>query len=154
MRDYLRKQYDYTLDSIPVSLGGTSDPDLNGYIRYQLCLSKVTNQQSMCYQYYSLDCQAMATKSANHIVFLTSDRDRSVLSPKFDGHPSSLLAIVPLKGSHDTISLPLLSQMRAQKRESSSSIDHDKRQRSNESLIEEESPVIRSSPLRNDLSNR
>jgi hypothetical protein len=67
MREYLATQYGYSLDNIPYSLGGTFDPVISGNIRYQICLSKVTNNQSICYPYYSPDYQPIPTKSISNI---------------------------------------------------------------------------------------
>ena len=143
MREYLLNEYGYSLDTIPISLGGIYNPVINGNSRYEICLSKVTNSQSICYPYYSIDNQTMRRKSPNkNVVFYNSDhhsKEKSVVSSATTSmpSPSSLFALVSLRGSSDSP-----AEVRLRKRESSSSTDFDKRQRSNESLIEEEeSPV-------------
>ncbi len=138
MREYLTTQYGYSLDTIPVSLGGTFDPILTGNIRYQICLSKVTNSQSICYPYYSLDNQSLTRKSLNNILYYNTDyhnQEKSIVSSTTTAmaSPSSLLALVSLRRHYESP-----SQLRIRKRESSSPADNDKRRRSNESLIEEE----------------
>jgi hypothetical protein len=143
MREYLTTQYGYSLDTIPISLGGTFDPILSGNIHYQICLSKVTNSQSICYPYYSLDNQLLTTKSSNHnILFDNNDhhnQEKSIVSSTTTAmpSPSSLLALVSFRRDYESP-----SEIRIRKRESSSSIDNDKRRRSNESLIDEESPTV------------
>jgi hypothetical protein len=142
MRDYLITQYGYSLDNIPISLGGSFDPVLSSNIRHQQCLSKVTNSQSICYSYYSPHYQPLTTKSPSNILFYNTDhhnQDKSVASTTVSTTPS-LVAIVALRRHNESS-----SQLRVRKRESSSSSDNDKRHRSNESLIEEESPINNSS---------
>lgn len=135
MCDYLINKYAYSFDMIPKSLGGTLDPSQTGPIRYQICQSKVTHPQSSCSTYYHNESPSNS-KSTNHILFFNSElekqRNRTSLS-SFSS--SSLLAIAAVKPSHD-----VSAQVRVAKRGSSSSIDQEKRQRSNESLIEEELP--------------
>jgi hypothetical protein len=75
MREYLTTQYGYSSDNIPISLGGTFDPILSGHIRYQICSSKVTNNQSICYPYYSRDYQPLTTKSTSNILFFHIKHD-------------------------------------------------------------------------------
>jgi len=140
MREYLTSEYGYSLDTIPISLGGTFDPVISGNIRYQMCLTKVTNNQSICYSYYTLDNQPIRRKSPNNILFYNTDhsnKEKSIVSSATISmpSPSSLLALISLRRNHDSP-----SQIRLRKRESSSPTDYDKRQRSNESLIEEEEP--------------
>ena len=136
-------QYGYSSDVIPISLGGTFDPALSDNIRYQICLSKVTNPQSTCSPYYSSDYHPLTTKNSGNMLYFNPDHDKSVNAsrPKGSSSSSSLVAIVSLKSNQETVSLSSAAQNRVHKRESSSSIDLDKRQRSSESLIEEESPV-------------
>jgi hypothetical protein len=137
MRDYLIAEYGYSLDAIPISLGGTFDPIVSGNIRYQICLSKVTNSQSICSPYYSSDNQTLTRKSSSNILYYK--QEKSIVSSTTTGisSPSSLLALVSLRRDYESP-----SQIRIRKRESSSSFDNDKRRRSNESLIEEEPPTI------------
>ena len=138
MCEYLTTQYGYSLDTIPQSLGGTFDPIVTGHIRYQMCLSKVTNNQSICSPYYSLDNPSLTKESSNQILYYNTDRhneEKSVVCSTTTAMPSptSLLALVSLKRNHQSS-----SQMPIKKREPSLSIDHDKHRGSNESLIEEE----------------
>ncbi|CAF1315799.1 unnamed protein product [Adineta steineri] len=145
MREYLRKQCGYPLDNIPISLGGTFDPIDSGNTRYQLCSSKVTNKQSICSSYYSSDYQPLITKSTKNILVVNTDyhnQDKSINSPTtiVTSSPSPLLTLVSLRYNNDTS-----AKIRIRKRESSSSSDNDKRPRSNDDLIEEESPMIKSS---------
>lgn len=136
-------QYGYSSNVIPASLGGTFDPTLSDNIRYQICLSKVSNPQAMCSPYYSSEYQPVTTKNSGNMLYFNPDHDKSVSAsrPKGSSSSSSLVAIVSLKSNQETASLSSSSHNRVHKRESSSSIDFDKRQRSSESLIEEESPV-------------
>jgi hypothetical protein len=139
MREYLLNEYGYSLDTIPISLGGTFNPVISGNIRYQICLSRVTNNQSICYPYYTIDNQTMRRKSPNNNDAHHRIKEKSVISSTKTSmpSPSSLFALFPLRRSSDSP-----AEIRLRKRESSSSTDFDKRQRSNESLIEEEeSPV-------------
>ena len=153
MREYLKQQYGYSLDHIPISLGGTFDPVLNGHSRYQMCLAKVTNHHSICYQYYSLDYQSQSTKLTNdNVVSHTNDhnQDKSTvpLRQTSISSPSSFLGVISLRHKHESSSLPSSSsKIRIRKRESSSSSDNDKRQRANANLIEEELSVAKSSSL-------
>ncbi|CAF1085029.1 unnamed protein product [Rotaria sordida] len=149
IRERLTTQYGYSLDNIPISLGGTYDPMVNSRSRYQICLSKVINNHSICYPYYSLDYQPMTTKSMNdNFVFNNNhhNHDKSSFSLKTTTtttttSPSSLIRFVSSRRNNES-----LTEVRMRKRESSLSNDHDKRRRSNESLlIEEESPTINSS---------
>ncbi|CAF0975577.1 unnamed protein product [Adineta steineri] len=145
MREYLRKQCGYPLDNIPISLGGTFDPIDSGNTRYQLCSSKVTNKQSICSSYYSSDYQPLITKSTKNILVVNTDyhnQDKLINSPTtiVTSSPSPLLTLVSLRYNNDTS-----AKIRIRKRESSSSSDNDKRPRSNDDLIEEESPMIKSS---------
>ncbi|CAF0931924.1 unnamed protein product [Rotaria sordida] len=150
MRDVLITHYNYSLDDIPISLGGSLDPTLNGNNRYQTCLSTVTNSQSICHSYYSLDYQPKTTTS--NILFFNTDHHHhhhqnqdtsSTLSSTITTtSPKSLVAIVALRRNHESSSSSS-SQIRVRKRESSSSSDTDKRLRSNENSIEEESPIIK-----------
>lgn len=138
MRDYLTEQCGFSLDIVPISLGGTFDPIPTGPIRYQMCLSKVTNNQSICYPYYTQEKQLLTKKSSSNILYYNTDhnnQDKSIASSATTAmsSPSSLLAFVSLKRNSQSP-----SQMRTRKRESSSSFDYDKRQRSNESLIDDE----------------
>ncbi|CAF0980432.1 unnamed protein product [Adineta steineri] len=133
------------LDNIPISLGGTFDPIDSGNTRYQLCSSKVTNKQSICSSYYSSDYQPLITKSTKNILVVNTDyhnQDKSINSPTtiVTSSPSPLLTLVSLRYNNDTS-----AKIRIRKRESSSSSDNDKRPRSNDDLIEEESPMIKSS---------
>ncbi|CAF2520202.1 unnamed protein product [Rotaria sp. Silwood2] len=151
IRECLTTEYGYSLDNIPISLGGTYDPIINGEIRYQMCLSKVTNTHSICYPYYSLDYQPMTTKSTNDNFLLDSGhcyQDKSIVSLKTTTtpSPSSLVRLVSSRRNYESSSSSL-SHIRMRKRESSLSNDHDKRRRSNESLIEEEPPTINLSSM-------
>lgn len=137
MRDYLTKECKYSLETIPISLGGLSDPITEGDARYQHCLSIVTNPQSICHPYYSMDSQPTTTKASSNILFFNTDhhhhnhhanQDTTIVTP-------SLVAIVALRRNPDG------SQSRIRKRESSSSTDSEKRRRSNGSPIEEEATV-------------
>lgn len=140
MCECLTNEYGYSLDLVPLSLHGTYDPQSNATIRYETCLSTVTNSQSICYSYYSLDCQPMSTNSTNDN-FLPYGRPTSLLKTNSPhSTSSSILRFVSARRSHESS-----SQNRMRKRESSSSSDNDKRQRSNESLIEEEMPSAKSS---------
>jgi hypothetical protein len=143
MREYLTLQYGYSSEDVPISFGGSFDPALSDNIRYQICLAKVNDPQSICSPYYSPDYQPSSTKNGGNMIYFNADRDKSVNASRSKGGAtsSSLVAIVSLKPNQETVSLSSNSQSRVHKRESSSSIDHDKRQRSSESLIEEESPV-------------
>jgi len=142
MREVLINQYGYSLNDIPISLGGLCDPTVDGDIRYQTCLSTVTNSQSICYPYYSLDYQSITTKSSSNILFFNTDHhhhhhkneEPSSSTTTTSSSPTSLVAIVALKRNHESSSS---SQSRVPKRESSSSNDSEKRRRSNDSLIEE-----------------
>lgn len=134
MREYLTKENKYSLETIPISLGGLSDPTMDGDSRYQHCYTVVTNSQSICHPYYSLDFQPIAAKASSNILFFNADhhhhhnhanQDTTAATP-------SLVAIVALRRNPDG------SQSRIRKRESSSSTDSEKRRRSNGSPIEEE----------------
>ncbi len=148
MCEHLITQFGYTLDNIPISLGGTFNPIDSGTVRYQICLSKVTNNQSICYPYYFSDYQPLTTKSTNNILSFNTDyqnHDKSIPSPPTAAmsSPSSFLAFVSLRRNKD-----IPSQVRIRKRESSSSSsDTDKRSRSNEDLIDDESSMFNSSSL-------
>ncbi|CAF4516486.1 unnamed protein product [Rotaria sp. Silwood1] len=149
IRECLTTQYGYSLDNIPISLSGTYDPTVTGHTRYQMCLSKVTNNHSICYSYYSLDYQPMTTKSTNDNFLFDSghyNQDKSIISSKTitTPSPSSLVRLVSSKRNNESL---LSSQVRMRKRESSLSNDHDKRRRSNDSLIEEESLTMNLSSL-------
>ncbi|CAF4020965.1 unnamed protein product, partial [Rotaria sp. Silwood1] len=77
--------------NIPISLSGTYDPTITGHTRYQMCLSKVTNNHSICYSYYSLDYQPMTTKSTNDNFLFDSghyNQDKSIISSKTITTPS------------------------------------------------------------------
>jgi hypothetical protein len=137
MRDILTNQYNYSLDNIPVSLSGSSDPTIDGDNRYQICFSTVTNSQSICYPYYSLDFQSITPKSSSNILFFNTDHHHHNNNQNQDAagsSPTSLVAIVALRRNNPESS----SHPRTRKRESSSSSDSEKRRRSNGSLIEEE----------------
>ncbi len=143
MCEHLITQFGYTLDNIPISLGGTFNPIDSGTVRYQICLSKVTNNQSICYPYYFSDYQPLTTKSTNNTVSFNTDyqnQDKLIPSPPATAmsSPSSFLAFVSLRRNKD-----ISAQVRIRKRESSSSSDTDKRSRSNEDLIEDESSLLR-----------
>ena len=73
MRDRLSTQYGYSPDTIPISLGGSFDPTVHGRNRYEKCLEKVTNPQSICHSYYSLTYQPFTTKSSSNILFFNPD---------------------------------------------------------------------------------
>jgi hypothetical protein len=145
MREVLTNQYGYSLNDIPVSLGGLCDPTINGDIRYETCLSTVTNSQSICYQYYSLDYQPIAIKSSSNILFFNPDHHHhhqnqdtsSTTTTTTTASPPKLVAVVALRRHHESS-----SQVRVQKRESSSSSDSEKRRRSNENYLEEEPSSI------------
>jgi hypothetical protein len=140
MRHYLIQHYGYALDTIPIGLGGTFDPAQNAVIRCQVCSTKVIQSQSICRPYYAVEQQAISTKNASQIVFVNGEShdESNVLTSKLKS--SSLLAVVTLKH-------PSNAQHRVHKRGSSSSVNLDKRHRSNESLIEEESPTSNHSNL-------
>lgn len=148
MRDVLMTHYEYSLDDLPTSLGGLFDPTIDGENRYQTCLSTVTNSQSICYSFYSLDHQPITTKATSNILFFNQDhhfhnqnQDSGAMATSSTSttvSTPSLLAIVALRRN------PESSQIRSRKRESSSSTDSEKRRRSNESLIEEEPPTVKS----------
>ena len=147
LREYLINEFKYSMEDIPLSLGGLTDPTIDGDTRYQHCLATVTNPQSICSSYYSVDCQPVTSKSSSNILFFNADhhhhnqhsnQDTTVATP-------SLVAIVALRRNPDG------SQSRIRKRESSSSTDSEKRRRSNGSPIEEEEQVT--SPFLNDLLN-
>jgi len=148
MREVLINQYGYTLDDIPLSLGGLCDPTIDGDIRFQTCLSTVTNPQSICYSYYSLEYQPITTKSSSNILFFNTDHhshhpqkqetSSSTATTTTTSSPTSLVAIVALRRHHDSSS----QAARAPKRESSSSSDSEKRLRSNDSPIEEDPTCI------------
>lgn len=148
MCEYLTTQYGYALDSIPISLGGTLDPVLTGHDRYQTCLSKVTNNQSICSPYYCLDYQPFTIQSTNNN--LHSDTNNPNQNKSMIAFKATTVSSTPfmLKDvfyrHHDGQS----SGIRLRKRESSASSDNDKRQRSNECHIEEELPIRKSSLLR------
>lgn len=134
LREHLINEFNYSMEDLPVTIGGLSDPTIDGDSRYQHCLSTVTNPQSICYPYYSVDCQPITSKSSSNILFFNADhhhhnqhsnQDTTVTTP-------SLVAIVALRRNPDG------SHSRIRKRESSSSTDSDKRRRSNGSPIEEE----------------
>lgn len=135
LREYLINELKYPMEDIPLSIGGLSDPTIDGDTRYQHCLATVTNPQSICSLYYSMDCQPITSKSSSNILFFNADhhhhnnqhsnQDTTVATP-------SLVAIVALRRNPDG------SQSRIRKRESSSSTDSEKRRRSNGSPIEEE----------------
>ncbi|CAF0939529.1 unnamed protein product [Adineta steineri] len=156
MRDVLLSQYGHSLDDIPITLGGLFDPSANGDNRYQICLSSVTNSQSICFPYYSLDYQPITTKSTSNILFFNTDHHHlhhqnqnqdtlltlptpsSSSTTKTTSPQPALVAIVALRRNHETT-----SHVRVRKRESSSSSDSEKRRRgSNESLIEEKSTTL------------
>ncbi|CAF0868857.1 unnamed protein product [Rotaria sp. Silwood1] len=154
MRDVLITHNGYSLDDIPISLGGSLDPTLDGNIRYQTCLSTVTDSQSICHSYYSLDCQPVTTKATSNIIFYNTDHHHhhhqnqettSTLSSTTASttSPRSLVAIVALRRHHESSSSSL-SKVRVRKRESSSSSDSDKRRRSSESIIQEEPSIMNS----------
>lgn len=141
MREVLINQYGYSLNDIPVSLGGSCDPTADADVRYQACLSTVTNSQSICYPYYTQEYQAPTTRSNRNILFLNTDHHphhhsnqetSSLTSPSTVSSPNKIFAIVTLRKNHDS------SQTSARKRESSSSNDSEKRHRTNDSIIEEE----------------
>ncbi|UJR10206.1 hypothetical protein I4U23_014421 [Adineta vaga] len=143
MREYLINQYSYTLDNIPISLGGTFDPVDTGDVRYQICSSKVTDNQSICHAYYFTDYQPLTTKSSNNILIVNSDnfnQEKPILSSSSSTTTTSSLTLVSLRHLNDSS-----TKIRIRKRESSSSSDNDKRQRSNDNLSQEESPMINSS---------
>ncbi|CAF1611203.1 unnamed protein product [Adineta ricciae] len=158
MREFLQNHSNYSLENIPIALGGLYDPAHHGDNRYQICLSTVTNSQSICFPYYSLDSQ---TKSTSNILFFNPDhhhahknQDTTNTTPsssttKTTSPQASLVAIVALRRHRDST-----SHVRTRKRESSSSSDGEKRKRgSNESLLEEEPPVIASQlPIPQDIS--
>jgi len=135
MREILINQYNYSLNHIPISLGGLFDPTIDGDNRYQTCVSTVTNSQSICYPYYSLDYQPITTKSSSNILFFNTDyhHHNQDTTASTISSPTSLVAIVALRRNPESSSHP-----RTRKRESSSSSDSEKRRRSNGSLIEEE----------------
>lgn len=144
MRDHLSTQFGYSPDNIPRSLGGLFDPTVHGRSRYEKCLEKVTNTQSICHPYYSLTPQAFRNKSSSNILFFNSDHPHHHHHPDSSkgaipsastqhSSPNSLVAIVALRRTHESA-----SDARVRKRESSSSSDSEKRRRSNESLIEED----------------
>ncbi|UJR35814.1 hypothetical protein I4U23_028562 [Adineta vaga] len=152
MREFLQTQYNYSLEDIPITLGGTYDPAYHGDNRYQICLSTVTNSQSICFSYYSIDCQQNPTKTTSNILFFNTDHHHhhhhshqnqdaintipSLATTKTTSPQTSLVAIVALRRHHESA-----SHVRVRKRESSSSSDGEKRKRgSNESLLEEEEP--------------
>ncbi|CAF5171737.1 unnamed protein product, partial [Rotaria sp. Silwood1] len=92
-----------------------------------MCLSKVTNNHSICYSYYSLDYQPMTTKSTNDNFLFDSghyNQDKSIISSKTitTPSPSSLVRLVSSKRNNESL---LSSQVRMRKRESSLSNDHD-----------------------------
>lgn len=126
MREYLSTQYAYSLENIPVTLGGSFDPTLNGQERYRTCHAIVTNPQSICSPFYSLEYQPITTKSSSNILFFNTDHHQTETS-------KSLVAIVALRRNQDSSS----TGNRPVKRESSPSTDSEKRRRSNESLTEE-----------------
>lgn len=134
MRQYLISQYGYSTDVIPRSLGGTFDPIHTGHNRYQTCLAKVSNPQSICHSYYITDNRQKSslTNSTLHNSDF-SQAEKSIVSSATTAMPSSSsLAWMSLGGNHDTP---------ARKRESLTPMDYDKRQRSHENLIEEEQLV-------------
>jgi hypothetical protein len=146
IRECLTTQYGYSLDSIPISFGGSFDPVLDGDTRCENCLLIVKNPQSICYPYYSADCQPATTKPTRNILFFNTehqDGKKSIVSSSTTtttNSQASLVAIVALRRHHDSS-----SQIRVRKRESStSSSDSEKRRRSNDSLIEEEPRVVTS----------
>lgn len=131
MRDYLTTQSAYALDTIPISLGGTFDPLLNGNMRYQMCLAKVTNPQSICHSYYLLDNPSLTPKTlTNHANFSSIVSSTTTAMPS---SPTSFLSFLSKKNNPQT---PLQNQNR--KRESPLTFDYEKRRRSNEDLIDEE----------------
>ncbi|CAF0844199.1 unnamed protein product [Adineta ricciae] len=137
MRDHLMIQCSYTLDKIPIALGGQFDSTDTGDARYQLCAAKVTDPHSICHPYYFKDYQPLTTKSSNNILIVNSD----YCSPeKATTSPASLLTLVSLRHLNDAS-----TKIRIRKRESSSSSDNDKRPRSNDNLSEDESPMVNSS---------
>ena len=139
MRDILTNQCNYPVENVPVSLGGLSDPAMDSHNRYQTCLSTVTNPQSICYPYYSVDYQPNTTKSSSNILFFNPDHHHhnNQNQDTTPTSPTSLVAIVALRRNNAESS-------RIRKRESSSSSDSEKRRRSNGSIIEEEPSAINS----------
>ena len=131
MKEYLSTQYAYEMENIPMTLGGSYDPTINGQERYKSCQEIVTNPQSICSPFYSLEYQPLTTKPSSNILFFNADH-----------HPSdttkSLVAIVALRRNQDASS----TGNRPQKRESSPSTDSEKRRRSNESLAEEDETEV------------
>ncbi|CAF4025053.1 unnamed protein product, partial [Rotaria magnacalcarata] len=155
MRDVLVTHYGYSLNDLPTSLGGSFDAIIDGDNRYQTCLSAIMDSQSICHSYYSLDYQPVTAKPTSNILFFNADHYHHNQSQNQDATSSqtstasvvsspsrSLVAIVQLRRNHDSSASS--SQIRVRKRESSSSTDSEKRRRSNESLIEEEPPTMRS----------
>lgn len=134
MRQYLISQHGYSLDVIPLSLGGTFDPIQTGHHRYQTCLTKVSNPQSICHSYYITDNRPKS--SLNNSSLHNSDfsqAEKSIVSSATTAMPSSSsLALMSLGGSHESP---------ARKRESLTPMDYDKRQRSYENLIEDDQLV-------------
>lgn len=142
MREILTNQYNYSLENIPISLGGLFDPTIDGDNRYQTCFSTVTNSQSICYPYYSLDYQPITTKSSSNILFFNTDHHHHHNTNNNQNQDTtSLVAIVALRRNNPESSS---SHPRTRKRESSTSSDSEKRRRSNGSLIEEEPFAINS----------
>ena len=144
MLDVLTTHYGYSLDDLPISLGGSHNQTFNNHNHYQECLSTVTDPRSICYPYYTLDTRPLTAKPTSNILFFNTDHHHkkketsSTSAATTTSSSTSLVAIVALRRNHDSSS----TQVRARKRESSSSTDDgEKRRRSNESLIEEEPPI-------------
>lgn len=125
IHDYLTTQSGYSTATIPYSLGGAYDPSENGQTRYEMCLSKVTNPQSICHSYYILENMLLNTKSS-------MNKNLSSIAPSTNtampSSPSSFLSFFSKR----------LQQSPQRKRHPPSAVDCDKRRRSNESLIEED----------------
>jgi len=121
MFDYLTAQSGYSIDTIPYSLGGTYDPAENGPIRYEMCLSKVTNPQSICHSYYLLENMLINTKTSMNKNLLSIASSTNTAMPS---SPTSFLSFLSKR----------ISPNLQRKRHS----PLDKRRRSNESLIEED----------------
>lgn len=138
MKEYLSTQYGYSLENIPLTLGGSFEPTTVGEERYKSCYTTVKDSRSACSSYYTLEHQPINPKSSSNILYFNTDHHHSDAS-------KSLVAIVALRRNHDVSSSGM---NRPQKRESSASSDSEKRRRSNESLIEENDDEINGCPAK------
>ena len=153
MRDWLINEYGYSLDVIPQCLGGKLDSNSinNGTTRHQQHRLRLLNPQSACSSYYLFENLSSSTRSPNNVVFLNNEPEKSFRTARTRENlsGSSLVAIAPLKSAQDNS----VVHARVLKRESSSSSENDKRQRSRDSVNEEEPSLINASVIPKEQSH-